>query len=167
MNKPLLWSEECRKKWILPELLVERVEELRGEGATIATLNGSFDLLHAGHLQIIFEASQQADILIVALNTDASIRAYKSASRPIISLEYRLQMMSALAFVDFVTWFDETNPLNILEKIKPDVHVNGAEYGENCIEAEVVKKHGGSIHIVNLVDGLSTSSVIAKIQALR
>lgn len=167
MSKPLLWSEECRKKWILPELLSERVEELRGNGTTIATLNGSFDLLHAGHLQIIFEASQQADILIVALNTDASIQAYKSASRPIIPLESRLQMMSALAFVDYVTWFDETDPLNILGKIKPDVHVNGAEYGENCIEAEVVKKNGGSIHIVNLVDGLSTSSVIAKIQALR
>lgn len=166
LSKPLLWAEECTKKWIAPDQLEEKVALLRADGARIATLNGSFDLLHAGHLQIIFEASQQADVLIVALNTDASIQAYKSATRPIIPLQYRLQMMSALVFVDFVTWFDETTPLNILEIIKPDVHVNGAEYGKECIEAEVVKKHGGSLHIVSLVDGLSTSAVINKIQSL-
>ena len=166
LSKPLLWAEECRNKWIPPQNVEEKVEELRHGGASIATLNGSFDLLHAGHLQIIFEASQQADILIVALNTDASIQAYKSPSRPIIPLEYRLQMLSALEFVDYVTWFDETTPIKILEKIKPDVHINGAEYGENCIEAEVVKKHGGTLHLVNLIQGLSTSAVVAKIQSL-
>lgn len=166
LSKPLLWREECRTKWIPPEQLGTKVAELRAGGATIATLNGSFDLLHAGHLQIIFEASQQADVLIVALNTDASIKAYKSTSRPIIPLEYRLQMLSALEFVDYITWFDETTPLKILETIKPDVHVNGAEYSETCIEAEVVKKHGGRLHLVPLVDGLSTSAIVKKIKTL-
>ena len=72
-------------------------------------------------------------------------------------------MMAALAFVDFVTCFDETDPRALLEIIRPHVHSNGSEYGENCIEAEVVKKHGGKIHIVQLVPGLSTSNLIKKI----
>lgn len=158
------WSIACKDKLIAPSNLSSFVQELRNRKQTIATLNGSFDLLHAGHLQIIFEASQVADILIVALNSDRSIQQYKSPKRPIIPLEYRLQMMSALQFVDFVTWFEETDPRHLLSIIKPDVHVNGAEYGENCIEAETVRSHGGRIHIVHLVPGLSTSNIIRKIQ---
>jgi D-glycero-beta-D-manno-heptose 1-phosphate adenylyltransferase len=158
------WSQACQKKVILPDQLTAFVANLRDQGKTIATLNGSFDLLHAGHLQIIFEASQAGDILIVALNTDHSIKQYKSPNRPIIPLEYRLQMMAALEFVDYVTWFEETDPRQLLAKIKPNVHVNGAEYGKNCIEAETVQTHGGRIHIVHLVPGLSTSNIIRKIQ---
>jgi bifunctional ADP-heptose synthase (sugar kinase/adenylyltransferase) len=75
-------------------------------------------------------------------------------------------MMTALGFVDYVTWFEETDPREILKIIKPNVHVNGAEYGENCIEAETVKSHGGKLHIVQLVPGLSTSQVIKKIRSL-
>ena len=161
------WSEDCEKKYIHPEKLAKQIEELRQNKKTIATLNGSFDLMHAGHLQIIYEASKQADLLIVALNSDASIKQYKSSLRPIIPLEYRLQMMSALGFVDYVTWFEETDPLRLLEEIKPDVHVNGAEYGENCIEADVVKKYGGKIHIVQLVPGLSTTQILKKIAQIQ
>lgn len=162
---PKTWNTAYETKLIQPADLVSKVQALRKQGKSIATLNGSFDLLHAGHLQIIFEASQQGDILIMALNSDASIKKYKSPKRPIIPLEYRLQMMAALEFVDYVTWFEETDPIKLLELIKPDVHVNGAEYGENCIEAETVKSHGGRIHIVKLVPGLSTSTIIKKIQA--
>jgi rfaE bifunctional protein nucleotidyltransferase chain/domain len=161
------WSEDCEKKYIHPDKLAKKIEELRRDKKTIATLNGSFDLMHAGHLQIIYEASKQADLLVVALNSDASIKQYKSPLRPIIPLEYRLQMMSALEFVDYVTWFEETDPLSLLEKIKPDVHVNGAEYGENCIEADVVKKHGGKIHIVQLIPGLSTTQILKKIAQIQ
>jgi D-glycero-beta-D-manno-heptose 1-phosphate adenylyltransferase len=75
--------------------------------------------------------------------------------------------MAALEFVDYVTWFDETDPRKILSLIKPDVHVNGAEYGENCLEAETVKALGGRIHIVELVPGLSTSQILQKIQGLQ
>jgi len=151
------------KKAIDPLKIEEAVEGLKKSGKTIATLNGSFDLLHAGHLHIIYEAAKQADLLIVALNTDSSIQKYKSPKRPIISLPNRTRMMAALGFVDYVTCFDETDPRAILEKIRPHVHVNGAEYGADCIEAEVVKKHGGKIHIVPLVPGLSTSNIIKKI----
>jgi D-glycero-beta-D-manno-heptose 1-phosphate adenylyltransferase len=160
---PTLWSNAYQNKVIPPDQLSQRMQELRASQKKIASLNGSFDLLHAGHLQIIFEASQVGDILIVALNTDRSIQQYKSPKRPIIPLEYRLQMMAALEFVDYVTWFEETDPRRILSVIKPDIHVNGAEYGENCIEAETVRSHGGKIHIVQLVPGLSTSTIIKKI----
>ncbi|MCB1082296.1 MAG: adenylyltransferase/cytidyltransferase family protein [Chlamydiia bacterium] len=147
-----------------PDKLEETVKELRASGKTVVTLNGSFDLLHAGHLKMIHEASLQGDVLIVALNSDASIKAYKSPLRPIIPLEHRLEMMAALEFVDFVTFFDETDPIALLEKIKPDVHCNGSEYGENCIEAETIQKHGGKIHIISLVPGLSTTKIIEKIK---
>lgn len=158
------WEKESLKKLINPHELEKKVQELKVQNKSIATLNGSFDLLHAGHLQIIYEASKQADVLIVALNTDDSIKKYKSIKRPIIPLKYRLQMMAALEFVSFVTYFEETTPIRILDVIKPNIHVNGSEYGENCIEADVIKKNGGKIYIVDLIDGLSTSEIIKKIK---
>lgn len=157
------FKEAIAAKIIDPAHLVARVGELRASRHTIATLNGSFDLMHAGHLEMIYQAALQADRLIVALNTDSSIQRYKSPLRPIIPLEYRLQMIAALEMVDGVTWFDETDPRLLLSLIRPDVHVNGVEYGENCIEAEVVRAGGGRIHIVSLVPGLSTSQIIKKI----
>lgn len=153
-----------QKKLVNPGDIEKHVQMLREKGNTIATLNGSFDLLHAGHLHMIHEAHLQANILIVCLNTDASIKKYKSKTRPIIPLKYRLEMMASLFFVDYVTWFDETDPILILNKIKPDVHVNGSEYGQNCIEATTVERNGGKIHIVELIDGLSTSNIIEKIK---
>jgi D-glycero-beta-D-manno-heptose 1-phosphate adenylyltransferase len=158
------WSAAYQDKIIHPDYLSSFVEKLKKEGRTIVTLNGSFDLLHAGHLQIIFEASQLGDCLIVALNTDESIKQYKSPKRPLVPLKYRLQMMTALGFVHYATWFEETDQRQILSIIQPHIHVNGSEYGENCIEAETVREHGGRIHIVQLVPGLSTSSLIQKIQ---
>jgi rfaE bifunctional protein nucleotidyltransferase chain/domain len=164
-QKSRTFAEAIAPKVVGPAVLEDKIAELRGEHKTIATLNGSFDLLHAGHLEMIYQASLQADLLVVALNTDSSIQQYKSPLRPIVPLEYRLRMMAALEMVDFVTWFEETDPIRILSLIKPDVHVNGAEYGENCIEAETVRSHGGRIHIVELVPGLSTSQIIKKIVA--
>ena len=156
----------AEKKIITPENLPHVIKKLKESGKTIATLNGSFDLLHAGHLQIIYEASKQAEILLVALNSDFSIQQYKGQDRPIIELFHRLSMMAALEFIDFVTWFDETTPCDLLEKVKPNVHVNGAEYGHDCIESSVVKKYGGKIHVVKLVPGLSTSDIIKKIMVV-
>jgi rfaE bifunctional protein nucleotidyltransferase chain/domain len=146
-----------------PEDIQRKSLQLKNEGKTLVTLNGSFDLLHAGHLNIIYSASQQADVLIMALNSDNSIKKYKSPLRPIIPLEYRLKMIAALEFVDYVTFFEETTPINILTQIKPHVHVNGSDYGEMCVEAETVKMYGGRIHIVETLPGLSTSSIVEKI----
>ena len=155
-----------KQKILKKEKLEEKVKELKEQNKTIATLNGSFDLLHAGHLKIIFEASSLADVLIVALNSDDSIKKYKSEKRPIIPLEYRLEMMAALEFVDYVTFFDETNPIKILDIIKPDIHVNGVEYEKGCIEEEIIKKNGGTLHFVKLKDNFSTSLIINKIRKL-
>ncbi len=162
----LFWKDYCKKKFIHPDALEKKVALLRKKKQTIATLNGSFDLLHAGHLHILFEAAKTANILIVALNTDASIKQYKSQNRPIVPLQYRLEMMSALEAVDYVTWFDEGDPRALLHKIRPDVHVNGSEYGDNCIEADVVRLYGGRLHLVDRIDGLSTSQLLQKIQTL-
>ncbi len=160
------FNEAINRKVIPQEALKTLVTKLKSQGLKIATLNGSFDLLHAGHLYILFEAKQQADVLIVALNSDASIQKYKSLNRPIITLDNRLKMMSSLEWVDYVTYFDETDPRAILELIKPDVHVNGAEYGEDCIERQVVEKNGGMIYLVDRLPALSTTEVIEKIKKL-
>lgn len=160
------WKEYSAQKIIHPDLLEEKIREVRCQNKTIATLNGSFDLLHAGHLYMLYEASKRGDVLIVALNSDASIKAYKSPKRPIVPLCHRLEMLSAIAFVDYLTWFEETDPRTLLEKIKPDVHVNGIEYGENCIEAEVVKKNGGTLHLVDRIPGLATSALLEKIRSI-
>lgn len=160
------WQEYSASKIIPPEALEERVKEIRAQNKRIATLNGSFDLLHAGHMYILYEASKRADILIVAVNSDLSVKRYKSEKRPIIPLKYRLEMLSALSCIDFLTWFDETHPCSLLEKIKPEVHVNGIEYGENCIEAEIVKKNGGVLYLVDRIPGLATSDIIQKINSL-
>lgn len=161
-----IWKDKSLEKLIEPEYLEEKIESLKEKGLKIATLNGSFDLLHAGHLHIIYEASKQADILVVLLNSDTSIKAYKSKKRPIVPLEYRIEMMTALGFVDYVSWFDETTPCKTLEKIKPHVHINGMEYGENCVESRVVKDSGGTIHLVDKIPGLSTTTLINKIKQL-
>ncbi len=155
-----------QEKLILPIDLADKIIQIRKEKKTITTLNGSFDLLHAGHLQIIHEASTLADCLIVALNSDASIKKYKSPLRPIIPLEHRLEMVAALQWVNFVTYFEETNPIMLLKVIQPNIHVNGAEYGEKCIEAPIVEKNGGKIHSVSLKPNLSTSEIIEKIKSI-
>ncbi len=105
-------------------------------------------------------------MLIVGLNSDQSIKTYKSADRPVNDEFMRLRMIAAISAVDYVFLFDETNPLNFLEKIKPDVHTNGAEYGKECIEREVVLKNGGEIYLLPMVSGYKTTKMIERIQAM-
>jgi D-beta-D-heptose 7-phosphate kinase/D-beta-D-heptose 1-phosphate adenosyltransferase len=138
---------------------------LRAQGKRIATINGSFDLLHAGHLHILEDARRQGDVLLVGLNSDASVKRYKSADRPLIPEAERARMLLALRCVDYVHVFDEDVPMPFLEEVRPDVHVNGSEYGADCVEAPTVKKHGGRIHVVEKVPGLSTSAIVARIRA--
>jgi rfaE bifunctional protein nucleotidyltransferase chain/domain len=159
-------SLKFNDKFIDPEKLEEVIRNLRKQGKRVVSLNGSFDLMHAGHLYILYEAKKQGDVLIVALNSDESIRQYKNIHRPIIPLEYRIQMMAAIEVVDYVTYFHETAPMEILKKIHPDVHVNGAEYGASCVEAETVEQLGARLHLVDRIPSLSTSSIINKIRSL-
>lgn len=160
------WQSAYLAKCIFPGKVKEKVCDIRRAGRTIATLNGSFDLLHAGHVEIIYEAAKQADCLIVALNSDASIARYKGEHRPLIPLEERLQLVAALESVTYVTYFDEDDPRALLAVIAPDVHVNGAEYGKQCIEAHSVRSFGGRLHLFKRIPGLSTTKIIEKIATL-
>ena len=150
------------EKIMYRETLGAACEKLRAQGRTIVTCNGSFDLFHYGHLCFLEEAKKQADVLIVGLNSDSSIKQYKSPLRPVICQEQRAALLSALSIVSYVHIFDETVPMPFLEVVKPNVHVNG----EDCIEAPTVKKYGGRIHLMPKVAGLSTTGLIAKIKAL-
>lgn len=158
--------EAFRKKFVEPGRLREWAEGVKQAGERIVTVNGSFDLLHAGHLHILYEGAAQGDVFMVLLNSDASIKRYKSVDRPIIALENRLQMVGAIECVDFISYFEDDDPRKVLAEIRPDVHVNGADWGEDCIEADVVRDGGGKIHIASLVEGLSTTNIIEKINAL-
>lgn len=159
------WRKRFLQKVLAPEILSRKADELREGGKSIATINGTFDLMHAGHLHILYEAKKQGTVLIVGLNTDSSIKALKGESKPYIPLESRLQMVAALEFVDYVTWFHETDPIQFIRAAKPDVHVNGSEYGENCIEASAVQEVGAKMHLVERIPGLSTTEIVAKIRA--
>lgn len=138
---------------------------LRAKGKRIVSVNGSFDILHHGHLHILNEARQRGDVLVVGLNSDASVRSYKGPGRPIVPERCRAEMLLALRMVDYVHIFDEPNPIAFLKELTPDVHVNGSEYGEECIESETVARGGGRIHIVARIPDLSTSGLIDSLQA--
>lgn len=141
---------------------IQQISNDRGD-KSVVTINGTFDILHTGHLFILEEAKKQGDILIVGLNSDASVKNNKGDKRPINNETDRAKILSALNVVDYVVIFFEPTPLELLSAIKPNVHVNGSEYGQDCIEADVVKKNGGRIHIVNLMGGFSTTNIIEKI----
>lgn len=147
--------------------IISIVRSAKSQGRKIVTFNGSFDLLHAGHVHSLEEAKSLGDILIVLLNSDLSIQSYKGVTRPIIGENNRAFMLSALACVDFVVLFNEINSKAILSKIKPDIHCNGADWGKNCVERSVVEKNGGIIHILSWQHGLSTSKIIEKILKIR
>ncbi|HTV01704.1 MAG TPA: PfkB family carbohydrate kinase [Luteitalea sp.] len=138
-------------------------QRARAAGQSVVSINGSFDLLHAGHLTILEAARAQGDVLVVGLNSDSSVRGYKGPHRPIVSQADRARLLLALRVVDFVHVFDEADPIAFLEALRPDVHVNGAEYGEHCIEAPAVAAMGARLHLVPRVPGLSTSDLARRL----
>src|SRR5690606_8240797 len=149
------------------EQLSPLARSLKSRGDRIVTVNGSFDLLHAGHLHILEEAKAQGDVLIVGLNSDASVRDNKGADRPLIPQSQRARMLLALRAVDYVHVFEEPVPMPFLAEVMPAVHVNGSEYGADCIEAPLVKANGGRIHIVEKIPGLSTSEILNRMRAIK
>jgi D-beta-D-heptose 7-phosphate kinase/D-beta-D-heptose 1-phosphate adenosyltransferase len=147
------------------QALAQLATTLRARGKRIVTINGSFDVLHNGHLHILNEAHQQGDVLIVGLNSDSSVKDYKGPARPIVPERQRAEMLLAMRMVDYVHIFQEADPIAFLQEIRPDVHVNGSEYGENCIEGETVRRAGGRIHIVGRLPGLSTTHLVEHMQS--
>lgn len=136
---------------------------LKAGGKRIVTVNGSFDLLHVGHVHILREAKRQGDVVIVGLNSDASVRGYKGPTRPIVPQDQRAAMLLALRDVSYVHIFDEATPVAFLAEVRPDVHVNGVEYGEDCVEAETVRAAGGRLHLVDRIAGPSTTAIAQKL----
>jgi len=120
----------------------------KNKGKKIAFCNGAFDILHIGHIKFLEEAKKQADILVAGLNSDSSVKENKGAKRPFNSEENRATVLAALRVVDYVVIFPEKTPIKLIETIKPDIFVNGEEYGMDCIEAPTVKEYGGKIHLV-------------------
>lgn len=140
-----------------------KLEEIRLEKKIVFT-NGCFDLFHYGHLEFLVDAKSKGDILIVGLNSDLSIKRIKNKYRPIINEIQRFKILNAIRYVDYVILFEEDTPIELIEKIKPDVLVKGGDYKEGeVVGADYVRRYGGEVFITPLVAGVSTSQIIEKI----
>ncbi len=153
---------------VIPRLELAAWANARREtGQRIVFTNGCFDLIHRGHVEYLAEAAAAGDILIVALNSDASVRRLKGPSRPLISEEDRLSVLGHLRPVGALTIFDEPTPLETIQLVRPDVLVKGDEYAEeDIVGAEFVRSLGGDIVRVAMREGRSTSSIIESIKRL-
>jgi D-beta-D-heptose 7-phosphate kinase/D-beta-D-heptose 1-phosphate adenosyltransferase len=144
--------------------LLNRVKDWRAQGQKIVFTNGCFDLLHAGHVTYLEAAKKTGDKLILGLNTDRSVRALKGPTRPVVQEGDRARVLAALASVDAVILFDEDTPLALIDLIKPDVIVKGDDYTEDqVVGGKEVKSWGGSVKLIPLVQGRSTSNIIKKL----
>ena len=134
----------------------------------MALANGHFDLLHVGHLRYLQAAAEQADLLVVAINDDASVARLKGPGRPIVPMAERAELLAALAPVDFVVVFESDSPADLLVSLKPHVHCKGTDYGapENVPEYETVRKYGGRTVLVGDPKDHATSDLIAKVKEL-
>lgn len=145
--------------------LAALVADLKKQGKRIVTTNGAFDILHVGHAKALQAAKALGDVLIVGLNSDSSVKQYKSDKRPVIGESDRAEMLAALACVDYVTVFTETDPRNFLELVKPNVHTKSGDYdAEKMVETPTVRKNGGEVRIMPFVAGKSTTSIIERIR---
>ena len=151
MNRPIVLAELFENKIVKPEDLNKRDFKL-------VFTNGCFDILHKGHLETLKFAKEKGEKLVVALNTDKSIKKFKDKNRPIVPLEHRMAVMASLKFVDFVVSFDEQTPLEIIMKIKPDVLVKGADYAfDDIVGADIVTE----VHQSPIISDFSTSKIIS------
>jgi D-beta-D-heptose 7-phosphate kinase/D-beta-D-heptose 1-phosphate adenosyltransferase len=164
--RDLLRSGPGNDKVLTREALVCELDSRRRLGQRIAFTNGCFDVLHAGHVQYLQEARAQADVLVVGLNSDASIRSLKGPGRPVNPLAARSLVLAALQAVDYVTVFHEATPLELITAVRPDVLVKGADYRKHeVVGAEFVESHGGRVHLAALHDGYSTTNILRRLEA--
>lgn len=141
--------------------LEKRLGQWREQGMKIVFTNGCFDLLHRGHVEYLAQAADMADVLVVGLNTDASVRRLKGESRPVNDERTRALVLAALGFVDAVVLFDEDTPYELIKRVRPDVLVKGADYRpEEIVGYDIVTSYGGAVTTVPLVEGYSTTKLI-------
>lgn len=149
------------KKFYPLDQLTWVLEKERQQGKTVALANGGFDLLHIGHIRYLRGAKETADILVLALNSDRSLKTLKGESRAVLDEESRVKILSAVQYVDYVTVFDELTVDNVLLTLKPDFHCKGSDYTVDTVpERETVKSYGGKIAIVGGDKVRSTSIII-------
>jgi D-beta-D-heptose 7-phosphate kinase/D-beta-D-heptose 1-phosphate adenosyltransferase len=152
------------EKVIHRDELEERVRLLKGQGKKIVFTNGCFDFLHVGHIRYLKAAKALGDVLIVAVNSDCSVRQIKGPSRPIVPEKERAEVLAALACVDMVTIFDEPDPMVTIRSVMPHVLVKGADWAEDAIVGkEVVEQAGGKVVRIPVTEGVSTSRILARI----
>lgn len=151
-------------KVVSQQELAKVVAELKKQGKKIVTTNGAFDILHIGHVKALQQTKALGDVLIVGVNSDSSVKQYKSDLRPIVPQEDRAEMLAALACVDYVTIFSETDPRNFLELVKPNIHAKSGDYdAEKMIETPTVRKNGGDVKIIPFIPCKSTTNIIKRI----
>ena len=144
--------------------VIKVVHELRRSGKKIVFTNGCFDILHVGHVRYLAAARSQGDVLVVGLNSDESVRSIKPENRPIVNQNQRAEVLASLECVDYITIFNEPDPLKIIKELKPDVLVKGSDWiEEEIIGADIVKANGGKLVRVPVVPDISTSRIIQRI----
>ncbi len=154
-------------KIVAAEKLAIRLDEARASGKRVVFTNGCFDIMHVGHVRYLAAAGAEGDLLVVGMNSDASVRLIKGEKRPIVHQDHRAEVLANLDCVDFVVFFDSPDPLALIQTLKPDVLVKGADWmEESIIGGEFVKSNGGSVVRISLVPEVSTSQIIEKILEL-
>ncbi len=144
--------------------LKRKIKRLKQGGARIVFTNGCFDIIHYGHTKYLQDAKAKGDYLVVAINSDSSIKKIKAKNRPVIGEADRLKVVAALGCVDFVILFNEDNPLKLIKALKPDILIKGADWDKSrIVGADFVDAYGGKVLTINLVKGRSTSAIIEKI----
>ncbi len=160
------WKELIDTRVIRDETILKRkVAIWKFFKKKIVFTNGCFDLFHEGHWHLLTEARQLGDVLIVAINSDESVRKLKGPTRPVMCETLRYRLVASLLFVDLVVPFDDNTPERLIRLIKPDILVKGADYSEKeIVGADFVKSYGGKVVRIPLIEGVSTSSIINKIK---
>jgi D-beta-D-heptose 7-phosphate kinase/D-beta-D-heptose 1-phosphate adenosyltransferase len=163
-------NQALRENSLNPKLynlssLLDKIEEWRRGGESVVFTNGCFDLLHPGHISLVQQCSVQGDRLVVALNSDSSVKRLKGPERPIQDEQSRALLIAALRGVDAVILFDEDTPRSLIEAVKPDVLVKGADYAEqDVVGADVVKACGGRVYLARLTEGCSTTGLVRRME---
>lgn len=146
------------------ETLKKNIDMLRENGKIIAFTNGCFDILHVGHVRYLKEAKSTADVLVLGLNSDVSVREIKGEKRPLVGEDERAEVLAALECVDFITIFSEPTPLALINLIKPDILIKGGDWPEEKIVGrDEVRKWGGRVVVIAEVKGKSTTNIVDKI----
>jgi len=148
------------------EAISQKVREAQQSGKKVVFTNGCFDILHAGHVDLLQRAKDLGQVLVVAINTDASVQRMKGPDRPIIPQDERAELLAGLSAVDFVCTFDEDTPLETILKVHPDILVKGADWGIADIVARAeVEGWGGKVVALPLIEGKSTTGIVERVLA--